>query len=96
MKHQRGILITMLISLVLWLVMFLMVSSCSPRLTAIIPEGKVLERDGSRYLIIWKDMGDKPHSYAYNWVYLPELEAAAIEELEAVIVIRKKGGKDEY
>lgn len=84
----RNLIIEMAI---LWMLLIIfLVSSCKVATTAILPEGQIIERDGSRYLIIWKDMGDKPHSYAYNWVYLPELDAADIADYEAKIILQKR------
>ena len=66
---------------ILWtLLIIFLVSSCKVATSAIVPEGNIIEQDGSRFLIIWKDMGDKPHSYAYNWVYLPELSGLNIAD----------------
>lgn len=76
---------------ILWaLLIIFLFSSCKVSTSAIAPEGKIIEQDGSRFLIIWKDMGDKPHSYAYNWVYLPELAGLNIADYEAKIIIQKR------
>lgn len=81
-------------TLFIWvaLIMLLATSCGSVKPSAIIPEGQLIERDGDRFLIIWKDMGDKPHSYAYNWVYLPELEGTPINiaDYEAKIILQKR------
>jgi hypothetical protein len=80
-------------SAIFWTLLFLMmcVGCMTPKATAIVPEGTIIEQDGGRFLIIWKDLGDKPHSYAYNWVYLPEMrEAINIADYEAKIILQKR------
>ena len=72
------------------LIALLIATSCSAPAQAILPEGKILERDGNRFLVVWPDHGDKPHGYAWNWVYQPGMGWMDIEDLEVIIVIRPK------
>lgn len=64
--------------------------SCSPRVQAIEPEGKIIERDGDRYLILWPDVGGETHRYHYQWVYQPGMAGIEIKELEAFITIKPR------
>lgn len=85
--------ITIISQMIFWVILIsiLGLCSCAPKLSAILPEGMPIEQDGSRILIIWKDSGDKPHSYAYNWVYLPDLgQVEDLSDYQAVIVLQKK------
>lgn len=82
------IIIALLILIMIGMVTAL--SSCTPKAQAILPEGRIIERSGDRYLVIWPDHGDKPHAYAWNWVYQPGMGWIDIEDLEVIIIIRPK------
>lgn len=93
-KSAKRILVIFAVCTLL-ILLVLLLSSCKTPAQAILPEGKILERNGDRYLVVWPDHGDKPHTYAWNWVYQPGLGWMEIEDMEVLIVIRKKGGEDE-
>lgn len=77
-------------SILLALLIIFCIASCQPHRAVIFPEGQVVDRNGDEFLIIWRDMADKPYSYAYNWVYEPGLGLTPVEELEVFIIIQKK------
>lgn len=79
-----------IIATLLIVLIYFSIASCTPHRAVIFPEGKVVDRNGDEYLIIWRDMADKPYSYAYNWVYEPGLGLVPVEELEVFITIQKK------
>ena len=89
--------IARLIYLIVFIIALIIVAgfffSCNPKIQAILPEGKVVGRDGDRYLVLWPDHGDRPHAFNYQWVYQPGLGWLDIEELEAFILIQPKSKK---
>lgn len=44
--------------------------SCSPKLSAVLPEGEILDRDtrNNRALVLFKDHYGKPGDFFYSWV----------------------------
>jgi hypothetical protein len=70
-KLRRNVLLAY-ISIVL--MCFMWMCSCTPRISAILPDsGRIIEQDGNRLLIMWKNVGHRPNSYSWEWVYLPEI-----------------------
>ena len=84
------------ITLIIWALLAMMTmttfSSCTPHRAVITTQGQVIDRDGDTYLILWRDLADKPYSYAYNWVHYPGLLNTPLDKIEVSITINKKGG----
>jgi hypothetical protein len=72
------------------LVLLFVFGGCTVPRAIISPQGQIIERDGDSYLILWRDLAGKPHSYAYNWVYQPGISDIKINELEVMININRK------
>lgn len=91
MKWIKPILV-FLLGLIVLLCLF---CGCAPHRAVISPYGKVIERDGDSYLILWRDLADKPFSYAYNWVYLPGIDHLSIDDMQVIIKITGKESNHE-
>lgn len=72
------------------IIILCMLSSCAPHRTIITTQGQIIDRDGDSYLILWKDLADKPFSYAYNWVYHPGLSDTPLDQIKVTISIDRK------
>jgi hypothetical protein len=86
------------ITLIIWALLVMMTmttfSSCAPHRAVITTQGQVIDRYGDTYLILWRDLADKPYSYAYNWVYQPGLLDTPIDQIKVSIIIDRKEGND--
>lgn len=88
-KLRRNVLLAYLILVGLFL--FVM-CSCSPRMSAIVPDsGRIIEQDGERLLIMWKNIGHRPNSYSWEWFYIPGIgQLEDVENYEVVFKIQPK------
>ncbi|WP_162343200.1 hypothetical protein [Cyclobacterium salsum] len=69
-------------------------SSCGTAgITALVPAGEVIGRDGDRLLIQFDDATSRPGK-AYEWFHFPGLGPVDYQELEAELIIRKRRGHD--
>jgi hypothetical protein len=67
-----------------------LVVGCSPKLTGILPEGQIIDRDGDMILTLWKDVAGKPNVYRYEWVYMEGLQKVDLTGYQVRIIIQKE------
>lgn len=81
--------------IIIGLFLFVM-CSCSPRISAIVPEsGRIIEQDGDRLLIMWKNIGTRPNSYSWEWFYIPGIgKLDDMDNYEVVFTIQPKHQHD--
>ncbi|AWW31872.1 hypothetical protein DN752_17990 [Echinicola strongylocentroti] len=77
-RHGKGALYATLLSLIMWLLMLM--GGCAPRKYTVRPEGTVIDKDGSRVLIIFQDISGEPHTFTYNWFFFERADTIQVGE----------------
>ncbi|GAB2994078.1 hypothetical protein GCM10027284_09110 [Cyclobacterium sediminis] len=65
-------------------------SSCAQRqYTGLIPEGRVIQQDGDRLLILFNAL-DNPEVRAYEWFHFPGIGPVEFWDMDATIQLRRR------
>ncbi|MBD3630494.1 hypothetical protein [Cyclobacterium sp.] len=94
-RRYNGCWVSGFFSFCFWLLLLVTcTSSCGTvRITALVPAGQVISRDGDRLLIQFDDAASRPGK-AYEWFHFPGLGPVDYRELEAELIIRKRREHD--
>jgi hypothetical protein len=72
------------------IMVLLLTCSCSTAKSTVGTTGQVIAREGDTFLLLFKEIGGKPHTYSYLWVYQPGIGIIPTEQLDVRISIRPK------
>ncbi len=75
--------------LILILMLLMSCTGLKPRQGAVLTGGTILERDGDRYLVLFKDVSGAPHTYSYLWIYQPGLGLVELQDIEVNITFSR-------
>lgn len=90
MYKPRNKYICLIVFLLMMVLLISSLGSCTPRASALLMEGQIIETDQDRILVIFRDVADKPHSYGYSWFYFPYADTLKGEHYVQVVVKERR------
>ena len=90
-QQSTGCFSSSIIAIIIWLLLIAMAtSSCSQRqYTGLLPEGKVIQQDGDRLLILFHAT-DNPDIRAIEWFHFPGIGPVEFWDMDATIQLRRR------
>ncbi len=90
MYHPKNKYIALVTLLLMVPLLISSLGSCTPRMSALLPAGQIIEADQDRILVIFQDVSGKPYTYGYSWFYYPYADTLKGDYEVKVVVIKKE------
>ena len=71
------------------LIILLLLSSCSPRITALRTEGIIIHSEEDRVFVLFEDALGKPGNYSGNWFYVPGVGIVDRERYKILVTLEE-------
>lgn len=71
------------------LIFLLLLSSCSPRITALRTEGIIIHSEEDRVFVLFEDALGKPGNYSGNWFYVPGVGIVDRERYKILVTLEE-------